>query len=100
MSKTIKQIADEIGVSKQAIHQRIKRHPELKSRLQPFMSTVGGTVYIAVGGEKIIKSAFEANVSESTVSTVNTVNDNVDSTVNGGVDSTTRYNRSITKATF
>ena len=83
MNKTIKQIADEIGVSKQAIHQRIKRHPELKERLQPFMTTVDGTVYIDVDGENIVKSAFSSIKSENTVNTTNTIDNNVDVAVNG-----------------
>lgn len=36
--KTIKQLADEFGVSKQAIHQKRKKEP-LSTRLQPFTST-------------------------------------------------------------
>lgn len=83
MNKTIKQIADEIGVSKQAIHQRIKRHPELKERLQPFTTTVDGTVYIDVDGENIVKSAFSSIKSENTVNTTNTIDNNVDVAVNG-----------------
>ena len=56
--KTVKQIADEIGVSKQAIHQKIKQEP-LSSSLQQFMTTKGNTLYIDVDGENIIKQAFE-----------------------------------------
>ena len=62
--KTIKQIADEIGVSKQAVYQRIKREP-LCTSLQPYISTIDSTVstvdsakYIDVDGEKLIKQAF------------------------------------------
>lgn len=61
MSKTIKQIADELGVSRQAVHQKIKRSEELSTCLQPFTSTVDGVVYISVDGEKLIKSAFDKN---------------------------------------
>lgn len=57
MSKTIKQIADEIGVSKQAVHQKRKSR-ELSTALQSFTTTVDGVVYISVDGEKLIKQAF------------------------------------------
>ena len=55
--KTIRQIADEIGVSKQAVHQK-RKSKELSTALQPFTSTVDGVVYISVDGEKLIKQAF------------------------------------------
>ena len=57
--KTIKQIADEIGVTKQAVHKKRKSH-ELSTALQPFTSTIDGVVYISVDGEVLIKSAFSS----------------------------------------
>ena len=57
MAKTIKQIADEIGVSKQAVHQK-RKSKALSTALQPFTTTVDGIVYISVDGEKLIKQAF------------------------------------------
>lgn len=60
MSKTVKQIAEELGVSKQAIHQK-RKSKELSTALQPFTSTVDGVVYISVDGEKLIKQAFLKN---------------------------------------
>lgn len=57
MGKTIKQIADELGVSKQAVHQK-RKSKELSVKLQPFTTTVDGVVYISVDGEKLIKQAF------------------------------------------
>lgn len=80
MSKTIKQIADELGVSKQAIHQRIKRNSTLKSRLQPFTSTVDGVIYIDVDGEDIIKSLY------CSTKCVEGVDVNVDARVDSNVD--------------
>lgn len=50
MSKTIKQLAEELGVSKQAIQKRLTREP-LRSSVAPYISTVGGTKYIEVVGE-------------------------------------------------
>lgn len=60
MSKTIKQIADEIGVSKQAVQKRLSREP-LCTSIQPYISTVGGVKYIDVVGENIVKQAFYKN---------------------------------------
>lgn len=55
--KTIRELAGELGVSKQAVHQKIKRHP-LSNDLRQFISTVGGVVYIDEQGEMLIKQAF------------------------------------------
>ena len=55
--KTIRQIADECGVTKQAVHQRIKRKP-LSTSLHKHLKTVDGIIYINVDGENIIKEAF------------------------------------------
>ena len=55
--KTIKQIAEEIGVSKQAVHQK-RKSKELSTALQPFTTTIDGIIYIDGDGEIIIKSAF------------------------------------------
>lgn len=60
MSKTIKQIADEIGVSKQAVQKRLSREP-LYTSIQPYISTVDGVKYIEVVGENLVKSAFAKN---------------------------------------
>lgn len=57
MSKTIKQIADEIGVSKQAVQKRLAREP-LYTSIQPYVYTQNGVKYIEVVGENLIKSAF------------------------------------------
>jgi hypothetical protein len=55
--KTVKQIADKLGVSKQAIHQKRKKEP-LSTALQPFTKIVDGVVYISFRGETLIKQAF------------------------------------------
>lgn len=57
MSKTIKQIADELGVSKQAVQKRLSREP-LYTSIQPYVYTQNGVKYIEVVGENLIKSAF------------------------------------------
>jgi len=55
--KTIRQIADELGVSKQAVHQK-RKSKGLETALQPFTTTIDGTVYISPEGETILKQAF------------------------------------------
>ena len=54
--KTIRELADELGVSKQAIWQKIKRDTSID--LRQFTSTKGNTVYVDVDGQKTIKSMF------------------------------------------
>ena len=54
--KTIRELADELGVSKQAIWQKIKRDTSID--LRQFTSTKGNTVYVDVDGQKAIKAMF------------------------------------------
>lgn len=58
--KTIKQIADEIGVSKTAI--RKKMPVEVKTK---FLETRNNVIYILPEGENLIKSAFEGRTPET-----------------------------------
>ena len=59
--KTIRELADELGVSKQAIWQKIKRDTSID--LRQFTSTKGNTVYVNVDGQKAIKAMFSNNSS-------------------------------------
>jgi len=59
--KTIKQISEDLGVSKQSIQKRIAREP-LHSRIQPYISTEQGTKFISIDGEKLIVEAFANRV--------------------------------------
>ncbi|MHB9628152.1 MULTISPECIES: HTH domain-containing protein [Bacilli] len=54
--KTIRELADELGVSKQAVWQKIKRDSSIN--LRQFTSKKGNTVYINIDGQKAIKSMF------------------------------------------
>jgi len=56
--KTIKQIAVEVGVTKQAVQKRIARQP-LKDSLKAHITVVDGTNYIDDEGEKIIKDVYK-----------------------------------------
>lgn len=54
--KTIRQIADEIGVSKQAVYKRFKG--KLHTVCAPYAHTEQGTLYIDEQGENLIKQDF------------------------------------------
>jgi len=56
--KTIKQIADEIGVTKATVQKRIGREA-LRARLSPYITSENGTTYIDGRGESIIKDTFK-----------------------------------------
>jgi len=58
--KTIRQIAEEIGVSKQAVQKKITREP-LYTLISTYIETKDGTKYIEVAGENLIKQAFFEN---------------------------------------
>jgi len=62
--KTIKQLAEELGVSKQSLQKRITRNP-LKQDIEPYISIVNGTKYIDDNGEKIIKDVYTHTIDMS-----------------------------------
>ena len=64
--KTVAQIAKEIGVSRQAVYNKIKREP-LSTSLQKHMSIVDSKLYISADGEVLVKLAFVKNVVSSTL---------------------------------
>jgi len=76
MPKTIKQIADEIGVSKQAIQKKIAREP-LCTLIHPYIDTVAGTKYIAYIGETLIKQAFAGTAIDTVADNLSIDKDNV-----------------------
>ncbi len=63
--KTIKEIADELGVSKTAIRKKIT--DEMKTR---FVETKNGKFFVNKKGENLIKQAFNKKVSENIESKV------------------------------
>ena len=79
--KTIKEIADEIGVSKQAVWQKIKKESSID--LRQFTSKKGNTVYVDVDGQKAIKSAFFNKTSTTKRQQKLFVDDNVNNSVDG-----------------
>lgn len=56
--KTIKQIASELNVSKQAVWQRVKRNQELFSLLETHAQNVNGTMYVDKTIEQLIKKMY------------------------------------------
>lgn len=99
--KTIREIAEEIGVSKQAVFKKINRQP-LSTELIGLTSAVDGRLMVSVDGEKLIKQAFCAeNVGDNRQpSTVNrqpkssTINQ-VDGEVDGLEEKNTEENRAL-----
>jgi len=57
--KTIKEIAEEIGVSKQAVYKRYKG--KLHESVKLYVRTVDGTIRIMEQGENIIKQDFSSD---------------------------------------
>ena len=94
MGKTIKQIAAELDISKQAVWQRVKRSEELSALLETHAETVNGTIYVDADLEQCIKAMYPDRLTPSAVDN-NTVNMSVpvdetavnvdDSTVNMSV---------------
>ena len=81
MSKTIRELADELGVSKQAIWQKIKRDASID--LRQFTSTKGNTVYVDVDGQKAIKAMFSNDSSTRYRQQKDDVDDNKKDAVDG-----------------
>lgn len=91
--KTIRQIAEELGVSKQAVHQK-RKSKALETALQSFTTTIDGTVYISVEGETLLKQAFQKPEKPAP----STVNDNSFTPVDGYVDGSEHPLYAILKA--
>ncbi|MBA5963501.1 HTH domain-containing protein [Weissella cibaria] len=79
--KTIRELADELGVSKQAIWQKIKRDASID--LRQFTSTKGNTVYVDVDGQKVIKEMFSNDSSTRHRQQKDDVDDNEKDAVDG-----------------
>lgn len=73
--KTIRELAEELGVSKQAVWQKIKRDASID--LRQFTSTKGKTVYVNVDGQKTIKSMFSNDSSTKERQQKEDIDDNV-----------------------
>ena len=80
--KTIRQIADEIGVTRQAVYQKIKSNPSTINSLNLYTFTVDSVKYYTSEGEALIKSLFSG---KSAVKQA--VNEGVNKAVNMSTDS-------------
>lgn len=85
MGKTIKQVATELNVSKQAVWQRVKRSDELSAMLNDHAQTVNGTIYVDTDLEQRIKEQYpdRPTVDETPINICETVDEttvNVDET--------------------
>ena len=79
--KTIRQIADEIGVTKQAIYKKFKLHSSIANNIKAYSFTVDRVKYYTAEGEKIIKSLFTqetVDVSTKQLTSVNLTTNQVD----------------------
>ena len=70
--KTVAQIAREIGVSKQAVHSKLKKEP-LKSGLSDKIETIDNALHINIDGEKLIKAAFDVDLVDEPSSVIDEV---------------------------
>ena len=105
MAKTIKEIAEEIGVSKQAVFKKIKQVP-LSTEIEKFISTVDGKKLVSVDGENLIKQAFQrkqktanVNVDAKDDGKMFTVGGNAGNTVDG-IPFTSQERENTLVATF
>lgn len=79
--KTIRQIADEIGVTRQAIYKKFKLHSSIANNIKAYSFTVDRVKYYTAEGEKIIKSLFTqetVDVSTKQLTSDNLTTDQVD----------------------
>ena len=76
--KTISQIAAELGVTRQAVYQRIKS-AELSTRLQPFTVKHNNTKVYTLQGQELIKQAFSSGVNVNCKQAVDSKRQSIDS---------------------
>lgn len=76
--KTISQIAAELGVTRQAVYQRIKS-AELSTRLQPFTVKQNNTKVYTLQGQELIKQAFSSGVNVNCKQAVDSKRQSIDS---------------------
>lgn len=74
MKKTIRQVADDLGVKSSAVYFKIRNHKSFSEILKPYISKKGNTILISPKGQEILKEAFlkETNPNELSDSAMNT----------------------------
>lgn len=97
MSKTISQIAQEIGVSRQSVWYKTK-NKQFAKQIKKYSKIIGKTLYIDENGEKIIKNAF-AETSTGKQQNLQHENRNeivnIDKTVNDNATQENNYNQQM-----
>ena len=63
--RTIRQIAAELGVTKQAIRQRIARNEELRKEFEEHSKTVDGVIYVDEQGVEVIRAVYSKDMTEN-----------------------------------
>lgn len=95
--KSISQLAKELGVTRQAIYQKIKSNKELSTRLQPFtVNNCKFTVY-SLQGQELIKQAFINQTVNQTINRTVNVDSKPVSTDSQLIDSLTAQIDTLTK---
>ena len=74
MKKTIRQVADDLGVKSSAVYFKIRNHKSFSEILKPYISKKGNTILISPEGQEILKKAFlnKTNPNELSNSAMNT----------------------------
>ena len=69
MNKSILQIAEDIGVTRQTVYAKIKSH-DLTDKLQPYTIKQGNVTLYSEEGQNLIKQAFKLNQDNEILQTV------------------------------
>ena len=74
MKKTIRQVADDLGVKSSAVYSKIRYKKYFSKVLEPYISKKGNTILISPEGQELLKKAFlnKTNPNELSDSAMNT----------------------------
>lgn len=74
MKKTIRQVADDLGVKSSAVYSKIRYKKYFSKVLEPYISKKGNTILISPEGQELLKKAFlnKSNPNELSDSAMNT----------------------------
>ena len=74
MNKTIRQVADDLGVKSSAVYSKIRYKKYFSKVLKPYISKKGNTILISPEGQELLKKAFlnKTNPNELCDSAMNT----------------------------
>lgn len=78
-NKTIAQIAAELGVTRQAVYQRIKNNSELSTAISQFTVKRNNTTLYSLQAQQLIKQAFASGVNVSCKQAVDSKQKSIDS---------------------